>query len=551
MSAKSLMSAIIRIHPDMDAFRAEAVKGVRRATSEAGDVMENGLEQSGREAGRKAGEGVEDGVAAGAKRGAAAAGTSLRTLQANMAKTGAVATKFVTLPMLGVGTAMTVMGVKAASSFENAQIAFSTMLGSEQQATAFLADLKDFAKSTPFEFSNLVEMSQQLIAMGFAAEDVRPMLTNIGDAVAGLGGDPAKLQAVTRALGQMQAKGKVSAEEMLQLTEAGIPAWQMLSEELRMSTGRVQKEAEKGTISADKAIGIILSGMDKRFGGLMEKQAQTITGKLSNLSDIVQQTLGEAFLKNRDQITALIDKLILIAPVLIDEALPAIMQLIDAALPLLEFASDLLDKFSQLPDGLQTATIAAGFLAGPILTAGSSVLGLIGNIGTLTGALGGAGTAGAGAFAGIGTAAATAGSLIAGLAAGLAAFAGTTWLVNNTALGDVVDSVGRGIGNVLPENLQRLLVGQPMKADFGAHFYPQLADGGTVRRSGTVLVGERAPELLHLPRGAQVEPLDRARGGVTITGPVTIVANNPAELGRELDRISRRTAATVGKRRIP
>lgn len=45
---------------------------------------------------------------------------------------------------------------------------------------------------------------------------------------------------------------------------------------------------------------------------------------------------------------------------------------------------------------------------------------------------------------------------------------------------------------------------------------PMLADGGTITGSGTVMVGERGPELLNLPRGAQVTPLDRASGNTIV-----------------------------------
>jgi phage-related protein len=44
---------------------------------------------------------------------------------------------------------------------------------------------------------------------------------------------------------------------------------------------------------------------------------------------------------------------------------------------------------------------------------------------------------------------------------------------------------------------------------------PMLAEGGNITGSGTVMVGERGPELLTLPKGAQVTPLDRT-GGNTI-----------------------------------
>ena len=54
---------------------------------------------------------------------------------------------------------------------------------------------------------------------------------------------------------------------------------------------------------------------------------------------------------------------------------------------------------------------------------------------------------------------------------------------------------------------------------------PGLEEGGSVTGAGLTLVGEAGPELLDLPRGASVIPLDRAGGGSTIN--VEIVINNP------------------------
>ena len=51
---------------------------------------------------------------------------------------------------------------------------------------------------------------------------------------------------------------------------------------------------------------------------------------------------------------------------------------------------------------------------------------------------------------------------------------------------------------------------------------PAAAKGANVLRGGAVKVGERGPELVNLPRGAQVSPLDGSGGGVTINfnGPI-------------------------------
>jgi len=46
----------------------------------------------------------------------------------------------------------------------------------------------------------------------------------------------------------------------------------------------------------------------------------------------------------------------------------------------------------------------------------------------------------------------------------------------------------------------------------GGFNIPGLANGGTVTRGGRVLVGENAPEILDLPRGATVTPLGAGRG---------------------------------------
>jgi len=57
-------------------------------------------------------------------------------------------------------------------------------------------------------------------------------------------------------------------------------------------------------------------------------------------------------------------------------------------------------------------------------------------------------------------------------------------------------------------------------------FIPGAADGGNGRRSGGVLVGERGPELLNLPRGAQITPLENIANDNRIEQSITIERAN-------------------------
>lgn len=192
----------------------------------------------------------------------------------------------------GVGVA----AVKMAADMEQNRIAFTTMLGSAQDAEKMLTDLATFAEKTPFEFAGLVDSTKKLMAYGFAAQEVIPMLNSIGDAVAAVGGSAEVLNRVTVAFGQMKAKGFISGEEMRQLAEAGIPAWQMLAKAIGTDIPTAMKKAEDKAIDAEAAMAGMIAQMEQKYGGMMEKQSQTITGIISNIKDksgAIMRTMGD------------------------------------------------------------------------------------------------------------------------------------------------------------------------------------------------------------------------------------------------------------------
>lgn len=197
---------------------------------------------------------------------------------------------------MGVGGAAVVAGVikaplQLAGSMEQAKIGFETMLGSAEKAGKFLRDLQRFAALTPFEFPELQDASKRLLAFGFQAEEILPTMTAIGNAASGLGIGAEGINRLILAIGQMRAKAKVSGEEMRQLTEAGIPAWDMLAKAMGKSTAQIMKMSEKGLIPAGKAIDILIKGMNERFPGMMEKQSRSLFGLWSTIKDTFNMSI--------------------------------------------------------------------------------------------------------------------------------------------------------------------------------------------------------------------------------------------------------------------
>lgn len=294
-------------------------------------------------------------------------GTSLLGLGAGLSAA-------VTAPLVGLGAA----AIKTGEQLNIAEMAFATMLGSAEKAQKFLAELQQFAAATPFEFPDLVEAAKRMQAMGFAAEQVVPTLRIIGDSVAALGGGKDVINGVTLALGQMQAKGKVSAQEMNQLAERGIPAWKFLADAIGKSIPEAMKLAESGAIKAAEAIPAILEGMQQKFGGQMAKMSATLTGTWSNFKDTLTMTLAE-----------------------IGQTLtPILQQIVASAMPLLEWAKQAAQWFAALPDPIRNGAVAFGAMLAAIGPLALAIGGVTTAISTIMPVL-----AGLGAALGVGTAA--------------------------------------------------------------------------------------------------------------------------------------------------
>lgn len=189
------------------------------------------------------------------------------------------------------------------NEMQQSQIAFESMLGDSERAKDMMSQLSKMAADTPFELPELTAATKKLQAFKFSAAEIPDMLTKIGDASAGLSLGSEGVNRITLALGQMKAKGKVTAQEMMQLTEAGIPAWDILSKAMNKSTSEVMKLSERGLIPADMAIRQLLNGMEETFPNMMDKQSKSFKGLMSTLKDNTQMALGEIMKPMFDDLT--------------------------------------------------------------------------------------------------------------------------------------------------------------------------------------------------------------------------------------------------------
>jgi tape measure domain-containing protein len=191
---------------------------------------------------------------------------------------------------------------------ENAKIAFDTLLGSQEKTKQMMADIDEFAAKTPFEKINLTPLVQQLMGMGFEAEKTLPIVQVLGDSMSALGRSQADLDGVVLALGQIQTKGKVSAEELMQRAERGLPVFDILEKKLGLTKKQLSDIGNAG-ISSATGVAALLTGLNERFGGSMAKMSQTLTGQWSNLMDNLKSLVGNTGQAVNDKVKGFIAKI--------------------------------------------------------------------------------------------------------------------------------------------------------------------------------------------------------------------------------------------------
>lgn len=178
------------------------------------------------------------------------------------------------------------------SQFQQLEISFTTMLGSEQRAGALMNQLVQTAAKTPFDMSSITNGAKQLLAYGTAANEVNDILVHLGDISAGLN---VPLNDLVYLYGTTMSQGRMYTMDLRQFMGRGIPMAEELGKIMGKTTQEVQQAVTDGKVGADlvkKAI-INMTEEGSRFGGLMEKQSTTLQGKWSNIGDSVDQMFNE------------------------------------------------------------------------------------------------------------------------------------------------------------------------------------------------------------------------------------------------------------------
>ena len=188
--------------------------------------------------------------------------------------------------------------IQKAGQFEQYLTSMKVMLGTTQAAKDRLAELVDFAKSTPFELPQVVEAANQLQAIGKYSEET---LRDLGD-LASASGKP--MEQALSAFAKMATGQKGVAVDMFRDLLISVDDWVAATGKGVKATGELEASAEEMLTALPQII------KEKNFAGMMQAQSETFNGAVSNMKDGFDQLLtsmGEKLLPSAKKIVGSIN----------------------------------------------------------------------------------------------------------------------------------------------------------------------------------------------------------------------------------------------------
>lgn len=194
---------------------------------------------------------------------------------------------------------------ETAASFEQMELKLNALTKGKGKET--LDAINEWALKMPVNTEKAVDTFVMMKAMGLDP-NIEAMETLVDVSV--LFGEDT-MPRVARALGQMQTLGKLSAEELNQLSEAGINARKYLNQAFGTAVGQ---DINKMGISIEKVIDTIMTGLKEDFGGSAREAMNTWQGVTAYFESTWTEIKREfadagAFDAAKDAITSIADSM--------------------------------------------------------------------------------------------------------------------------------------------------------------------------------------------------------------------------------------------------
>ena len=178
-------------------------------------------------------------------------------------------------------------GIDRALNLENAKAKMSTFTKSTEQLDEIMKNVQDSVDGTKFSMDAAATVAAGLFAAGIKeGPQMERSLRLVGDAAQVSGRSMDEIGAI---FNKVAASGKLTGQELNQLSDSGIPVLQLLADSTGKSVEEVKKLVSAGKIGFEE----FADAMEKGLGGAAQKAGATFTSSLDNLKSALSRMGAE------------------------------------------------------------------------------------------------------------------------------------------------------------------------------------------------------------------------------------------------------------------
>ena len=178
----------------------------------------------------------------------------------------------------------------ASASVELLKKGLSFQIG-EEQTDKLIKNIQTIGEQSAYDSNDLMNMAKQWVNIGDSADSATQKMKTIVDVGSAYGLTREQIEGANLALTQMQMSGKIGQQDMMQLINAGIPAWQLLSESMGLPVAQLKEMSSKGELT-QQAIDTLFQSMQTKCPGATANMNGTLSAAFSNLDEVVHNTMA-------------------------------------------------------------------------------------------------------------------------------------------------------------------------------------------------------------------------------------------------------------------
>lgn len=188
--------------------------------------------------------------------------------------------------------------IQAGGEIEKQHIALQSIIGDVQNANVLFNQTKELALNSPFTFSELNKDVKQLAAYGVEYDELYDTTKRLADMASGLG---VSFERIALAFGQVRSRGWLDGKELRQISYAGIPILQKLSEYYtkkegqKVSTSEVKSRISNRGVDFEDVKNVFWEMTDAggQFYNMQQVLSETLLGRYNKLKDAWEIMLSE------------------------------------------------------------------------------------------------------------------------------------------------------------------------------------------------------------------------------------------------------------------